>query len=86
MVSIAQGTGKTDFPLDIGKWPLAEGEVMRSNGHEGCVMIDNSLLDQRLVLDYMDANNPKRARVKLSSGGQECRCPLPDSCLPPRYE
>jgi hypothetical protein len=86
MVSIAQGTAQTDFPTDIAKWPLAEGEVMRTNGHQGCVTIDHAPLDQRLVLDYTDAHNPKRARVSLSGGGVECRCPLPDSCLPPRHE
>ncbi|MGH7792118.1 MAG: hypothetical protein ACREOB_07350, partial [Thermodesulfobacteriota bacterium] len=86
MVSVAQGNAVTDFDGDMTKWPLAQGELMSSDGHKGCIVIDNPLMDQRLILDYTDANRPKRTRLRLSGVSRECRCPLPDSCLPPRYE
>lgn len=86
MVSVSEGNAVTNFEGDMTKWPLAEGELMRSDGHKGCIVVDNLLMDQRLVLDYTDANLPKRTRVKLSGVGRRCGCPLSESCLPPRYE
>lgn len=81
------------FEQDVGRWPLAEGELMSSDKHTGCVMVDNPRLKQRLILDLSDAFVPKRTRVSLDGAGQECKCPLPvDSsslpkvCLPPRYQ
>jgi hypothetical protein len=59
---------------------------MRSVGRNGCIEIDNPLVDERLILDFTDANKPKRSRFKLSTISRLCTCPLPDSCLAPRYE
>jgi hypothetical protein len=86
MVAVSKSGTVTNFDGDMTKWPLAEGELMRSEGHNGCITIDNPLMDQRLILDYTDANRPKRTRLQLSGISRECKCPLPESCLPPRYE
>jgi len=86
IVSLAAATGKTVFERDMTKWPLAQGEVMRSDDHRGCILVDNLKLGQRLVLDFTDAHHPKRTRRFLAAAGQECGCPLPDFCLPPRYD
>ena len=86
MVSIAENGATTSYEQDIaGRWPLADGELMRSEKHDGCIIIDNPLVGQRLIFDFTDAKHPRRTRVYLSSGG-ECACPLSDSCLPPRFE
>lgn len=81
--AVEDGATVTTFEREIWKWPLADGEIMRSRGHEGCVVIDNPLMQQRLILDYTDANDPKRTRVWLPN---DCTCPLNPVCLPPRYE
>jgi hypothetical protein len=86
MISVAQGSNVANFERDISKWPLVQGELMQSSGHNGCVQIDNPTMNLRLILDYSDANNPKRTRVSLLHGGARCGCPLVDECLPPRYE
>ena len=41
----------------------------------GCVVVQNPLLDQKLVLDLSDALQPRRALVTMSQH-KECRCPL----------
>jgi hypothetical protein len=86
MVSVSQGTSVTNYELDMKSWPLASGERMRSVNPSGCIEIDNPLADQRLILDYTDAMQPRRTRLKLSTISRLCTCPLPDSCLAPRYE
>jgi hypothetical protein len=82
-VSLAQGAAKTTYEQDMGKWPVLEGEIMKSDGHKGCVIIDNPRMQQRLILDLLDWNAPKRARVWLNN---ECGCPVMPHCLPPRQE
>lgn len=78
------------FEREIRRWPLADGPLMRSpagndgtQGHDGCVIIDNPRMKQRLILDNSDWKNPRRTRVWLPT---ECGCPLHPSCLPPRYD
>ena len=68
-------------------WPLADGPMIHSAKHSGCVMIDNAAMNQRLVLDFTDANFPKRTRIPLNPPGH-CGCPLPmeRACFPPRFE
>jgi hypothetical protein len=64
---VAQGNTSYDDELDMSKWPLATGdkwpltkdELMGSEGHNVCITIDNPFMDQRLILDYADANHPK---------------------------
>src|SRR5439155_11598453 len=50
MVAVSQGTVVTNFETDITQWPLAQGEAMRSDEHKGCVIVDNLLMKQRLIL------------------------------------
>lgn len=85
-ISLQQGALVQTYDTDIKSWPLARGERMRSVGPRGCIEIDNPLVDQRLILDYSDASEPRRTRLKLSAVARNCTCPLPDSCLAPRYE
>ncbi len=76
----------TTFNDKVILWPLADGPIVHAEKHEGCVIIDNQRLNQRLVLDYLDKNHPIRTRVWLDTQGKECGCPLPQFCLPPRYQ
>ena len=44
---------------DINQWPLAEGDII--NADEGRVEITNPKLNQTLILDMTDPQNPKRS-------------------------
>jgi hypothetical protein len=70
------GTNKYSWPLirtgnaslnqlgtDIGQWPLASGDVLQSDGHSGLVTFVNPSTGQKLILDYRDAGEPKRAEL-----------------------
>lgn len=45
---------------DIGKWALAEGDIINSRGKTGYVIINNPYVDQLLILDFSDHKHPKR--------------------------
>lgn len=51
-----------DVPVDsdIGHWPLAEGDIIKSPGTSGYIEIRNPHLNQTLTLDFTDLNHPKR--------------------------
>jgi hypothetical protein len=74
------------FDTVVHHWPLADGTLVHSDDHKGCVIVENPRMQQRLVLDYTDKNHPTRTRVWTVGGGQECGCPLPQRCLPPRFQ
>lgn len=57
-----------------------EDWIIRAAKNFGCVMIDNPALDERLVLDFSDAMNPKSAYVKGQRFTSGCRCPLSNEC------
>ena len=46
---------------DISGWPLAQGNVIASDGHSGLVTITNADTNQQLVLDFRDALHPQIA-------------------------
>jgi hypothetical protein len=92
IVRIDTATNPQVEPRDIQKWPLADGSrdpltkqdlwIMKSaqdqNGNEtGCVMIENRHMNQRLILDLSNVDEPKRSLVPISS---PCRCPLTGDC------
>jgi hypothetical protein len=86
MISFSDGASKEPYDQDLRNWPLAQGEMLYSDRHNGCVIFDNKLLEDRLILDFADWNRPRRTRVSLKGAGRECRCGFPDSCLPPRVD
>jgi hypothetical protein len=45
--------------IDTKKWPLADGDVLKSK-NDGLIYIENPSLRQRLVLDGRDISNPRR--------------------------
>jgi hypothetical protein len=75
------GAGLVTSERRYDKWPVAAGDVMTSP-REGCIVVDNQHLQERLILDHIDVNKPRRTILQLP--GRECRCPLPDSCISPR--
>ena len=80
------GGATTVFDRKVLLWPLADGGLVHSDKHTGCVIVDNPRLNQRLVLDYSDKNHPRRTRIWLDTEGKECGCPLPLRCLPLRFQ
>lgn len=83
---------------DYHKWPLAGasptsdplggpvpngGEVRSDEKIRACIIVDNTRMGQRLILDSSDEENPKRARVLLPT---ECRCPVVPGCQPQRLD
>jgi len=83
------GTRDPGGPLDqyddnIQGWDLATGELVHSDKHTGCVIVDNPRMQQRLVLDFSDKDHPKRTRVWLQ--GDECSCPMPERCWPSHHQ
>jgi hypothetical protein len=82
--------GIVDYDLGAGpvkperryeKWPVAHGDVM-TTPKEACIFVDNLHLKERLILDHVDVNHPRRTIVPLP--GRDCTCPLPDHCISPR--
>ena len=43
--------------------PLAQGDIINSDGHSGLITIDNHFTDQSLVLDMRDASNPRESET-----------------------
>lgn len=83
IVDYETGAGLVKPERDLRKWPVADGDVMTAP-LEGCIVVDNRKLKQRLILDHTDVKRPRRTIVELP--GRECRCPLPDYCIGPRAE
>lgn len=48
---------------NITKWPLAEGDIINSREKTGYIEIRNPALDQTLILDFRDVNNPRRVLI-----------------------
>lgn len=57
-----------------------EDWIIQATKNFGCIMIDNPALDERLVLDFSDAMNPRTAYVKGQRFTAGCRCPLSNEC------
>ncbi len=92
------GSPPLQIERDYHKWPLAAasptsnplggvsptgGEVRSDEKFRGCIIVDNTRMNQRLILDSSDAQDPKRARVLIPT---ECGCPVTPSCQPLRLE
>jgi hypothetical protein len=88
MESMTDNTGVHQFEQTVSNWPFADGDIVHSDKHAGCVIVDNPRMQQRLVLDFTDQNHPKRTRtwMPLPTGAQACGCPLDDRCLPSRFQ
>ena len=76
----------TMYDQTVRDWPLADGELLRSDKHTGCVVVENPRMQQRLVLHYSVRDHPTRTRVWTTGAGKECGCPLPRRCLPREYQ
>jgi hypothetical protein len=57
------GSPVDDTSRDISQWPLAQGDIINSDGHNAFMTIDNPSLKQRLVLDMTDPLLPKRTEI-----------------------
>lgn len=55
------------LPSEIGLWDLAKGDVINADG-KGCVIITNLAMGQALVLDMVNAAQPKRTPHALVPG------------------
>jgi hypothetical protein len=62
------GTGDSRLDAlgnDIGKWPLASGDILTSDGNNGLVIFDNPKTGQHIYLDFSDVGEPKRTEISF---------------------
>ena len=89
MESMTDNSGVVhQFDQNLSAWPFADGDIVHSDRHSGCVIVDNPRMQQRLVLDFTDRDHPKGTRtwMPLPTGAQACGCPPEDRCLPLRFQ
>jgi hypothetical protein len=63
IVSMGDPTFDASDHSDLTKWPLAEGDIINSDGHSGLVIIDNKFLNTKLVLDMRNPLDPHRTLI-----------------------
>jgi hypothetical protein len=78
---IGAGVVKPERRFD--KWPVAAGDLM-SAPREGCIVVENQKLQQKLIIDHTNVKRPRRTIIALPR--RDCACPLPDACISPRGE